>query len=52
LTDLNVTAHVFCNYNLAIILTFLSVLELWLMQHQLNCEQFFLYNYIDRDYTE
>jgi len=32
LTDLNVIAHVFCDYNLAIILIF-AVLELWLMQH-------------------
>jgi len=32
LTDLNVTAHMFCDYNLAIILIF-AVSELWLIQH-------------------
>jgi len=32
LKDLNVTAHAFRAYNLAIILIF-AVLELWLIQH-------------------
>ena len=42
MTDLNVTVHVFCYYKLAIILIF-AVLELSLIQHYLNCEQFFFY---------
>jgi len=32
MTDLNVIAHVFHDYNLALILIF-AVLELWLIQH-------------------
>jgi len=38
-----VTAHAFCDHNLAIILTF-AVLEFWLIQSELNCEQLFLSN--------
>jgi len=35
--------HVFCDYySLAIILIF-AVLELWLIQHYLTCEQLFFY---------
>jgi len=37
--------HVFCDYNLAIILIF-AVLVQWFIQHQLNCEQLFVYNVI------
>jgi len=33
-------AHVFCDYHLAIILIF-AVLEILLIQHLQNCEQFF-----------
>jgi len=32
MTDLNVTAHVFCDNHLAIILIF-AILELWLILH-------------------
>ena len=42
--------HVFCDYNLAIILMF-AALELWLIQHQINSEQFFLYNVINLRHT-
>jgi len=43
MTDLNVMAHMFCDYNLAIILIF-AVLQLWLINHYLNCEEFFLHS--------
>jgi len=36
---------VFCDYNFTIII--FAVLELWLIQHYLNCEQFFFYIIVD-----
>jgi len=45
LTDLNVVAHVFDDYDLYFSLTF-AVLELWLIQLQIDCLQFFLYNQV------
>jgi len=35
-----VIVHVLHHYNIAFILI-CAILELWLMQHEMNCEQFF-----------
>jgi len=44
--SLNLIAHVFHDYNLAFILS-VAVLELWLIQHWINCEQFYFFYFND-----